>query len=51
MISVENYAHFDLIVKGSFAKVYKCRHKITGMAYAMKIVEKTKLSDESTKRM
>ena len=45
MTRVENYTYtdLDLIGKGSFAKVYRCRHKITGMAYAMKIVEKKKI--------
>merc|ERR550537_1395910 len=48
MTSVENctYTDLDLIGKGSSAKVYRCRHNITGMAYAMKIVEKTKFSKE-----
>jgi len=50
MTSVEKYAVLDLIGKGHFAKVYLCRHQITDMEYAMKIVEKTQLRKEAEKK-
>jgi len=43
-------ALLDLIGRGSFAKVYKCKHEITGMVYAMKIVEKKTMRNEKQRK-
>ena len=42
-ISINDFQLLTVVGRGSFGKVYLCRHKATGMPYAMKILKKDQL--------
>lgn len=42
-ISINDFQLLTVVGRGSFGKVYLCRHKDSGMPYAMKILKKDQL--------
>jgi p90 ribosomal S6 kinase len=46
-IGVDDFDYFEVLAKGSFGLVAKCRKRTTGMMYAMKIIGKAKLIESN----
>ena len=45
----EDYANIKVLGQGSFGKVFKVKHRITGLSRAMKVIQKFDSSSEHEK--